>query len=127
MISIKATTPSAMPFSGQRRSEGKLLITRDGGPPMARRGVRVDLVTARATGRVLAEVPDTVRIVDRRPRDGDEGSAGCGEDLLVRMNRITGVQTAIGTGTGTTAIEAIAYDPVSRVPNSHGDPGAFSS
>ena len=44
----------------------------------------------------------------------DAGGAGGGDDLLIRVNRITGAETAVGIGTGTDSIEAIATDPLTR-------------
>ncbi len=44
----------------------------------------------------------------------DDGGAGGGDDLMIRINRITGAETAVGIGTGTDNIEAIATDPFTR-------------
>lgn len=47
--------------------------------------------------------------------DGHTGPENSARDLLTKLNRVTGAEAAVGDGTGTNDIEAIAFDAVNNI------------
>ena len=44
--------------------------------------------------------------------DGNSGASNTNSDILTKLSRVTGNEVAVGTGTNTSNIEAIAFDPL---------------